>query len=83
MEIRDRTHPEKSTGWDVATTLRDGATQTRFYDPHPAVKDNLEAFAKAAAKTAPYPVSLEEMAANVRTFEAISRSATTGQIEKI
>ena len=83
IEIRDRTHPEKSTGWDVTTCHRGGAPSTAFWPPHPAVRDNIEAFARAAAGGAPYPVSTAEMLANVRTFEAVSRSAASGRIETV
>lgn len=83
MEIRDRTHPELSTGWDVTTVHRGETPVTIFAPPHPAVRDNLEAFAAAIAGRQPYPVSLVEMSANVRTFEAITRSAASGAIEVI
>jgi predicted dehydrogenase len=83
MEIRDRTHPEHPTGWDVTVVHRGKSPTTRFLPPHPSVRDNLEAFARAAAGPAPYPVSLEEIAINVRTFEAITRSAQNGRIERV
>ena len=83
MEIRDRSHPENSSGWDVTTVHRDRAPVTNFYPPHTAVRDNLEAFGRAALGQAPYPVSLDEMLLNVRSFEAIQRSVNSGAIEKI
>ncbi|HEV7601358.1 MAG TPA: Gfo/Idh/MocA family oxidoreductase [Bradyrhizobium sp.] len=83
MEIRDRSHPENSTGWDVTTVHRDQTPATAFYPPHPAVRDNLEAFGQAALGLAPYPVTLDEMLLNVRSFEAIQRSVNSGTIEKI
>ena len=83
MEIRDRAHPENSTGWDVTTVHRDQPPSTAFYAPHPAVRDNLEAFGRAALGLAPYPVTLGEMLLNVRSFEAIQRSVKSGTIEKI
>lgn len=83
MEIRDRSHPEKPTGWDVTRTLRDSDPQSAYYPPHPAVRDNLEAFGRAAMELTPYPVSHGEMLANVRTFAAIQRSAASGTIETI
>jgi predicted dehydrogenase len=83
MEIRDRTHPEHPTGWDVTVVHRGESPATRFLPPHPSVRDNLEAFARAAVGQAPYPVSLEEIATNVRTFEAITRSALSGRIERV
>jgi predicted dehydrogenase len=83
MDIRDRSHPENSTGWDVTSVHRDEAPVTTFYPPHPAVRDNLEAFGRAALGQAPYPVALEEMLVNVRSFEAIQRSVRSGAIETI
>lgn len=83
IEIRDRSHPENSTGWDVTSVHRDETPVTAFYPPHPAVRDNLEAFGRAALGQTPYPIALEEMLANVRTFEAIQRSVTSGAIETI
>ena len=83
MEIRDRSHPENSTGWDVTSVHRDQTPTTTFYPPHPAVRDNLEAFGRAALGQAPYPVSPGEMLTNVRCFEAIQRSVKSGTIEAI
>jgi predicted dehydrogenase len=83
MEIRDRTHPEHPTGWDVTRVLRDAAPIVTAYPAHPAVRDNLEAFGRAALGIGNYPVPHHEMLANVRTFEAIQRSAANGRIESI
>ena len=83
MEIRDRTHPERPTGWDVTTVQRGGEPLTRFLPPHPAVRDNLEAFGRAVAGETPYPIGLEEIATNVCTFEAITRSAASGKLEAV
>jgi predicted dehydrogenase len=83
MEIRDRTHPEHPTGWDMTIVHRGEPPATRFLPPHPSVRDNLEAFARAAAGQVRYPVSLDEIGLNVRTFEAITRSALSGRIERV
>jgi predicted dehydrogenase len=83
IEIRDRTHPEHPTGWDVTIAARGKAPATQALPPHPAVKDNLEAFGRAAAGGAPYPVSLAEIDTNVRTFAAITRSALSGRLEQV
>jgi predicted dehydrogenase len=83
MEICDRTHPETPTGWDVTHVRRNELRQTAYYPAHPAVRDNLEAFGRAALGISRYPVSYQEMLANVRTFEAIQRSAVSGQIEPV
>jgi len=63
--------------------MRDSEPQTRFDAPHMAVRDNLEAFARATQGGKAYPVTIEEMRANVRSFAAISRSALSGRIEKV
>lgn len=83
IEIRDRTHPEHPTGWDVTTCLRGQERSSVFMPPHPAVRANLEAFAQAVRGVAPYPVTQREMLANVAAFEAITRSAESKKIEAI
>jgi len=82
-ELRDRTHPEQPSGWDLTTAAPGAAPTTRFLPPHPAVRDNLESFARAVAGEATYPVALEEMAANVHTYEAIARSVRSGRIARV
>jgi predicted dehydrogenase len=83
VEIRDRTHPEKPTGWDITTVLRDQAPQKHFVPPHASVLTNLEAFAQAIRGVAPYPVSKREMLANVAALEAIMISVKSQEIQKI
>ncbi len=83
MEIRDRSHPEHSTGWDVTTVHRGETPVTAFQPPHPAARDNLEAFGRAALGQASYAVALDDMLTNVRSFEAIHRSVRSGTIEAI
>ena len=83
FEIRDRSHPERPTGWDVSTALRGEAPTTRFYPAHDAVGDNLTAFGAAIRAGGGYPIPIDEMAATVRTFEAITRSVASGRIEAI
>jgi predicted dehydrogenase len=75
VEIRDRTHPESPTGWDITTVLRGEPRQTRFAPPAPSVRNNLEAFAQAVCGVRPYPVSAAEMLANVAALQAIMSSA--------
>jgi predicted dehydrogenase len=79
MEIRDRTHPEAPTGWDVLERWRDDTEPTqRFVPTARAVRDNLESWAEAASGGAEYPVSPEEILANVTTFSAITKAALSG-----
>jgi predicted dehydrogenase len=83
MEIRDRSHPESPSGWDVTVQYRDAAPARSFVPPSPAVRDNLERFADAVEGREEYPVTAADIRANVRTFEAITRSARSGRIEKV
>ena len=83
VEIRDRNHPEDSQGWDVTRQVRGEPARSDFFPPHGSVRENIEAFAKAVAGEAAYPIPLEEMVANSRTFEAITRSALSGSVEAV
>jgi predicted dehydrogenase len=83
MEIRDRSHPESPSGWDVTTQYRDAEPSVRFVPPSPAVRDNLERFAAAVEGDGDYPVTAADIRANVRAFEAITRSAHSGRIERV
>lgn len=83
FEIRDRTHPEASTGWDLALSLRGQDTQVDFSPPYSAVRANVEAFARAATGDAEYPVTHAEIRSNVATFEAILASVRSGAIERV
>ena len=83
MEIRDRTHPEDPTGWDVTTVRRGGEREERFVAPNQAVLDNLECFAAAVGGSGRYPVPPAQIRANVRAFEAITRSALSGAVERL
>jgi predicted dehydrogenase len=83
MEIRDRSHPESPAGWDVTTMHRRDGREERFVPPGAAVRDNLERFADAVEGVGDYPVTTAEIRANVRAFEAISRSAQSGVVERV
>jgi predicted dehydrogenase len=83
MEIRDRTHPEDPHGWDVTRQVRGAEASHEFFPPHSSVRDNIEEFARAVQGEATYSVPLDEILANARTFEAITRSALSGRIERI
>jgi predicted dehydrogenase len=83
IEVRDRTHPENPTGWDITTVLRGKEPQKRFAAPHPTVLANLEAFAKAVRQVAPYPVSTQEMLANVAALEAIMKSVQSKGLQAV
>lgn len=83
IEVRDRTHPENPTGWDISTILSGKEKQTHYEAPHTIVRANLEAFANGVRGMSPYPVTTAEMLANVAALESIMKSAESGQIEQI
>jgi len=83
VEIRDRNHPEDPRGWDMSRQLRGGQPTTTFFGPHASVRENIEMFARAVAGEVTYPVPMEEMVLNARTFEAITRSALSGSVEEV
>lgn len=78
VEVRDRTHPEHPTGWDITVALRGQERSTRFAPPAPSVRLNLEAFARAVRGVQPYPVPAAEMLANVAALQAIMQSVSAG-----
>ena len=86
--MRDKTHPEKPTGWTFTKVLR-GANggpeirESKEYAPAPNVLANLEAFADAAEGRAPYPVPQSQMIANISALEAIFKSASTNAIVNV
>jgi predicted dehydrogenase len=83
VEIRDRSHPEDPQGWDVTRQFRGEQARSAFFPPHSSVRENIESFARAVAGNSAYPIPLEEMVANARTFEAITRSALSGVVEVV
>lgn len=83
QEIRDRSHPEEPTGWDVTTQIRGRSAELGHVAPFDAVRRNLECFADAVRGGSTYPISPAEIQTNVDTFEAISRSTRSGRIENV
>jgi predicted dehydrogenase len=82
-EVRDKAHPEAPQGWTLTTSFRGAEKKFREYPPAKAVLANLEAFADAAARRAPYPVPQDQMIANVSALEAVFRSVKSGAVETV
>ena len=82
-EVRDKAHPEKPQGWTLTRGMRGKDKQVQEFPAANAVLANLEAFADAAAKRAPYPVPHDQMIANVSALEAVFRSARSGKVEHV
>jgi predicted dehydrogenase len=83
VEVRDKSHPEASTGWLLTYCKRGEAEQSIAYEPYPAVLANLEAFADAAQGRKPYPVPQEQMLANICALEAVVKSTRNARIEQV
>ena len=83
MEVRDKAHPEAPKGWTLTRSTRGAEKKSFDYPPAQAVLANLEAFADAAAKRAPYPVPQDQMIANVSALEAVFRSVKSGAVELV
>lgn len=82
-EVRDKAHPESPEGWTFTRTMRGKDKVVQDFPPAKAVLANLEAFADAAARRAPYPVPQDQMIANVSALEAVFRSAASGSVEAV
>jgi predicted dehydrogenase len=83
VEVRDKAHPEAPEGWTFTLKKRNAEPHCVTFPPAKAVLANLEAFADAAAKRAPYPVPQDQMIANVSALEAVFRSAASGKVEAV
>ena len=83
IEIRDKAHVEAPAGWTVLRAVADGTVSHADVANSEPVRDNLEAFARAAAGEAAYPIATGEMIANAAVMEAIFRSAESGRIEPV
>jgi predicted dehydrogenase len=82
-EVHDKAHPDAPEGWTLTTCFSGGRPSSTDYPAVSAVRGNLEAFADAAEGRAPYPVSTEEMIANISALEAVFRSAASGRAEPV
>jgi len=82
-EVRDKAHPEAPQGWTLTRAMRGKEKQVQEFPTANAVLANLEAFADAALKRAPYPVPQDQMIANVSALEAVFRSVKSGAVEAV
>jgi predicted dehydrogenase len=83
FEIRDRMHPENPAGWDIKRVMKGQEPEISFAKQSPTVLLNLEAFANAIRGEQSYPVTHQEMLANVAALEAIMKSVLSKNIEPI
>jgi predicted dehydrogenase len=83
IEVRDKAHVESPAGWVVTEGWKDKPITVREVGPAEPVRDNLRAFARAVRGQEPYPITGEDMIANIAVLEAIVRSARTGGVEPV
>lgn len=83
VELRDKAHPESPAGWVLTTCRRDEAPVSAEFPPAPSVRNNLEAFATAAAGGAPYPIRSDEMIATAAALEAVIAAVASGKTEPV
>jgi predicted dehydrogenase len=79
IEVRDNAHPSTPKGWTMTKVVSGDERTTEEYPPAFSVLANLEAFADAVEGRAPYPMTQQEMIANIATLEAIVESSRTGR----
>lgn len=82
-EVRDKAHPEMSEGWTLTRVVRGAPREVIEFPPAPAVRHNLEAFARAVSGGAAYPVPPEQMLGTIAAFEAVVRSSRSGAVEQV
>lgn len=82
-EVRDKSHPQDPQGWSLLTSFEPSKVTVTEFPGAFAVRDNLEAFATAAAGGAPYPVPRQQMVWNIAALEAIVRSTKSGILEPV
>jgi predicted dehydrogenase len=77
VEVRNETHPDTPGPSVLTLQHRDGRRETRTYQWVNTVRLNLEAFARAIDRGAPYPFTDAEKIGNIAMLEAICRSAAS------
>ena len=77
VEVRNETHPDTPGPSTLTLQHADGRREVREFPWLDTVRANVEAFARAAQGSAPYPFTDEEKIGNIAVLEAICRSATS------
>lgn len=82
-DVRDISHPDAPSGAAVTICHKGDQREQLEFPAISAVRANIESFADAVAGKSPYPMSHEEMIWNIAALEAVFKSATSGQVEKV
>lgn len=83
VDIRDRAHVEAPDGWVVTRAVKGGSITVQEIGKAEPVLDNLESFARAVRREAPYPITGAQMVENIALLETIIRGAASGRIEVV
>ena len=83
VEIRDKAHVEAPDGWVVTKGLKGRPITVEEVGKAEPVLWNLEAFGRAVAGGAPYPITGDQLVANIALLEAIVRSSTSRHTEPV
>ena len=83
VEVRDKAHVEAPEGWVVIKGMKGERIATEEIGPAEAVLDNLEAFANAVRGKGSYPITGDQLIANISLLELIVRSASSGRVEAV
>jgi predicted dehydrogenase len=83
VEVRDKAHVEAPEGWIVIKGMKGERIATEEIGPAEAVLDNLEAFANAVRGKGSYPITGDQLVANISLLESIVRSASSGRVEAV
>ena len=84
IDIRDKAHVEAPAGWVVTSAMAGGPIAVSEVPAAEPVKDNLVAFARAVRGDAPYPITGDDLIANISILEAIVASAACdGAVVKV
>jgi predicted dehydrogenase len=83
VDIRDKAHVEAPAGWVVTRAKRDGPITVAEVGPAKPVLANLDAFARAVQGEAAYPITGQEMIANIALLEAIVSGAKSRRLETV
>ena len=79
IEVRDKAHPSTPQGWTMTKVVSGEKRTVEEYPPASSILANLDAFADAAEGRVAYPVTQQEMIANIAALEAIVESAKSGR----
>ena len=83
VEVRDKAHVEAPDGWVVTKGLKGRPITVEEVGKAEPVLWNLEAFGRAVAGEAPYPITGAELVANIALLEAIVRGASSRHTETV